>query len=155
MRRLTVPLIRQAPNQCGPASLWMVLSFFGKRVSVSTLARRARTTVMGTRAQDLARVARSYGFSASIKDRASLRDIRACLRTGIPPIVDWFSTDDGHYSVVVDCNRSQITLNDPEIRRRRTLALETFERVWFDFRGNVLRSPRQLELRRLIIVRPR
>ena len=47
-------------------------------------------------------------------------------------IVDWFSENDGHYSVVTRATRSEVTLMDPE-RGYRTLPRSVFERVWFDF----------------------
>ncbi len=69
--------------------------------------------------------------------------------------MDWFSGDDGHYSVVVGIDRKYIHLQDPELGKVRSLDIPTFRRVWFDFPGDMLHSHRDLILRRMIVVEAR
>lgn len=134
----------------------MVLEYYGRRVSQARLARLARTTLReGTSVQNLARAARHLGFDAAWRERSTIAELRSYFQRGIPTIVSWFSSDEGHYSVVVGLTRRTITLADPELGRFRTLPLATFLRVWFTLKRDPPRSGRDFFLRRLIIVRLR
>jgi predicted double-glycine peptidase len=134
----------------------MVLAYYGVRATEQELGRRAQTTVRrGTTGERLVRAARALGFQAYLKDRVSLAELRRLVvKQRVPVIVNWFSEDDGHYSVVVHLDRKNIYLNDPELKRVRKLDLLTFRRVWFDFDGDFFRSPKDLILRRIIVVKP-
>ena len=74
------------------------------------------------------------------------------MQKKIPVIVDWFSTDEGHYSSVVDINQENIYLQDSELRGIRTMKIKTFRRVWFDFSGDVLHSKDEIIIRRMIVI---
>ena len=150
---------------CGPASLKIVLGFYGKDIAESELAERTHTTKeRGTTAEELARVARELGFCAEIKNDASFADIEHWLNKGVPPIVDWFTrgrddyqadsaVPDGHYSVVCGLDGTHITLQDPELGGTRTILRELFERVWFDFSGDFIK-PDELIVRQMIAIYP-
>lgn len=156
IKLLRVKAFQETPGWCGPASLKMVLAYYGVRKSERALARLSGATrTQGVEAPALAKVARKLGFSALIKDRATLADIKKYLKAGTPVIVDWFSHDDGHYSVVVGLTRDTIYLQDPEIGRLRTMDIKTFKRVWFDFPGDVLRSKSAVILQRMLVIRPK
>lgn len=158
MSRRTVKLLnvkpcRQTSGLCGPAALKMVLAYYGVRKSERELARLSGAVrTRGAEAPGLARAARRLGFKARIKDRATLGDIKKFVDKGIPVIVDWFSGDDGHYSVVVGIRESTIYLQDPELGKVRKMDAKTFLRVWFDFPGDALRSKNSLILRRMLAV---
>ena len=76
--------------------------------------------------------------------------------------MDWFTrghTDyplsavpDGHYSIVIGLDARFIYLQDPEIGKLRKLTRNDFFRVWFDYSGEFLASPRQMIIRQLIAV---
>ncbi len=153
---LKVPSFLQTTGHCGPASLKMALAYFGVDKSESELAKLSGATrLRGVEGIGLATAAKKLGFDAFIKDNAKISDIKKYLDLKIPVIVDWFSKDDGHYSVVVDMNEKNIYLQDPEIGGIKKLPLETFKRVWFDFPSDLIRSPKDLVIRRMIIVQPR
>ncbi|MBI1798301.1 MAG: hypothetical protein HYR73_01280 [Candidatus Eisenbacteria bacterium] len=85
--RLAVPLIRQAPERCGPASLQMVLRFYGADSAAVVEAERAYDPVLrGALITDLAAAARRGGFDAEV---ATLNDsaLIDLLSGGVPPIV--------------------------------------------------------------------
>lgn len=153
---LNVKPHKQQPGLCGPASLKMVLEFFGVQISESRLAGLSGCTpARGVSAQKLVKAARRFGMKGIVKDSSTLADIRHfILRKRIPVIVDWFSTNDGHYSVVVDITQTHIVLQDPEIGRKRTMDLRTFNRVWFDFPGDAIQK-KQLNIRRMIAIFPK
>jgi predicted double-glycine peptidase len=158
MKKKAIKLLNVRPFQetsgfCGPASLKMVLAYYGVRKSERALARLAGATrSRGVEAPGLAKAARRLGFTARIKDRATLADVKRHIKKGIPVIVDWFSKDDGHYSVVVGITGSTIYLQDPEIGRVRAMDTKTFKRVWFDFPGDILRSKNAVILQRMLVV---
>lgn len=160
MKKKSVKLLSVKPFQetagwCGPASLKMVLAYYGVRKSERALARLSSATrSQGVEAPRLAKAARRLGFNALIKDRATLSDIKKFINKGIPVIVDWFSNDDGHYSVVVGVTPRTICLQDPEIRGVRKMDIKTFKRVWFDFPGDMLRSKNAVILQRMLVIYP-
>ncbi|MFH1162006.1 MAG: cysteine peptidase family C39 domain-containing protein [Candidatus Jorgensenbacteria bacterium] len=148
------PYREEVAGFCGPASLKMVLAYYGVKKSERELARLSRATRdQGVEAPGLARVARGLGFKARVEDGATLGDMeRLVMGKSIPVIVDWFSGDDGHYSVVVGITARTIYLQDPEIGKVRAMDTKIFKRVWFDFPGDVLCSKHSLVLRRMIVI---
>lgn len=151
---LKVKAFKQRTGFCGPASLKMVLDYFGLKKSEKELAKLSGTTkARGVEAENLLKVAKKLGFKGFIKDFSEISDIKKyVLKKKIPVIVDWFSGTDGHYSVVVDINKKNIYLQDPEIERVRTLNLKTFKRVWFDFPGDFLKSKNEIIIRRMLVL---
>ena len=144
---------KQTRGMCGPASLKMVLEYFGMEKSEEELGQLTHCNPnTGTKAEDIVLAARQLGFSAMIKDMANFDDIKKYLAQEIPVIVDWFSQDDGHYSVAVGMDEKNIYLQDPEIGGIRELPLETFKRVWFDFPDKFINSKDDLILRRIIVI---
>ena len=144
---------RQSASFCGPASLKMVLQFYGIDKTEKELAKLSGATKgKGVEADGLVKAAKKLGLKAFYKDYCEIEDIRKYFKKKIPLIVDWFSGNDGHYSVVVGIGKKNIFLQDPELGKIRKMGLEAFKRVWFDFPGNFLKAKRELVIRRLIIV---
>lgn len=148
---------------CGPASLKMVLDFYGVKKSEKELARLCSTDPeLGTNAEGLKKAAESFGLKVEIKDNASFEDIENYLSKKIPVIVDWFTRGradysdsevaDGHYSVVVGLDKENIYLQDSEIGNLRTIRREDFLKVWFDFTGEYLKSWEEMIIRQIIAV---
>lgn len=154
---LNVKPFRQKPGYCGPASLKMVLSYFGTEKSENELVKLSGCKKdKGVEANGLLKAAKKLGFKGFIKDFSNIEDIKKfVIDKKILIIVDWFSGDDGHYSVVVGINKKNIYLQDPELGRLRIMKLVDFERVWFDFSGPFLRSKNDLIIRRMIVIKKR
>lgn len=147
MRLLPIPAIKQSPSHCGPACLQMILAYYGKKVSERTLGKAAGTTLEhGTPPERLVAAAEAYGLAGTWKKRGTIEEIRALVEKGVPVIVNWFATDEGHYSVVVGVSDTHVTLNDPETGRRLRLNYETFRRVWFDFPPPWIVKPSNLRI---------
>lgn len=153
---------RQTPGLCGPASLKMVMDYYGVSVSEAELTRLSGATKeKGISIGGLIKAAKRFGFKTFLKKNSSLTDIRYFIKRKIPVIVDWFQEDDGHYSVVVDVDKDNVILMDPALRkfliyiRRRKFPRETFFRVWFDFPGKFIRKPKDLVLRLMLVVVPK
>lgn len=152
---LPVKPFLQSSGLCGPASLKIVLEYFGIKKSEKELAKLSKATPHhGTTAQNLVLAAKKLGFKSFYKDFSSLKEIKKYLDKKIPVIVDWFSLNDGHYSVVAGMDKKFIYLQDPELGKINKIDLNTFQRVWFDFDGDVLKKKQDLFIRRLIVIHP-
>jgi len=151
---LKVKPFRQKTGFCGPASLKMVLDYFGVKKSERDLAKLTGCTkTKGVEAKNLLKAAEKLGFKGFIKDFSKIKDIKKyILKKKIPVIVDWFSEDEGHYSVVAGIDNKNIYLQDPELGKVRKLKIHDFKRIWFDFPGRFLRSKNDIIIRRLIVI---
>jgi len=148
-------------SMCGPASLKIVLNYYGINKSEAELAKLCMLDgELGTTPEDLTRVAKDLGMNAEIKEECGYDDIENWLKKGVPVIVDWFtsgdmmfrdSVPDGHYSVVAGLDGENIFLQDPEIGRMRKLDRESFMKVWFDFKGKYI-DREGLVMRQLIAI---
>lgn len=149
-------------GMCGPASLKMVLSYYGIEKSETELYDLCGTdSRLGTDDQGLKKAVQSCGMKVEIVNESSFEEIEKWLNRDVPVIVDWFTrgrtdyTDsdvaDGHYSVVVGLDEENIYLEDPEIGGMRTLDREDFLRVWFDFTGEAIKKD-ELIIRQIIVV---
>jgi predicted double-glycine peptidase len=168
MKIIAVPAFQETlrSGTCGPASLKMVLAYYGVEKEEAELVRMCRTDPrVGTDDDGIRRAAEALGFVVKIKNESSIADVEKYLRRGIPLLVNWFSRGrpdyglsevaDGHYSVVVGLDKEHIYLQDPEIGRLRTLGIPDFLRVWFDFKGEQVESWSDMIVRQLIAVYPR
>lgn len=145
---------KQTPGHCGPTSLKIVLGYYKIDKSETSLARLSGCAkTKGTSAAGILAAAKSLGLSGFIKDFANFQDLKKYVtEKKIPVIVDWFSLDEGHYSVVAGIDRKNIYLQDPQIGKIRTIELKTFKRIWFDFPGAFLRTKRDIIIRRIIVI---
>lgn len=151
---LKVKPFRQRSGFCGPASLKMVLDYYGKEKSEMDLARFSGCDKNhGVEATGLLKAAHKLGFKGFVKDFAEIKDLRKYVNgKHIPVIVDWFSEIDGHYSVVIAIDKENIYLQDPELGYLRAMTLKTFNRVWFDFPGFTLNSKEDIIIRRMLVI---
>ena len=115
---LPVPIVRQAPDRCGPAALAMVLRFYGADSAAVAGAESAYDPVLrGALITDLAACARRVGFAARVATLAP-ESLEVLLRSGIPPVVLFQRgvgpVGRGHYGVIVGWNprRGDYALND-------------------------------------------
>jgi ABC-type bacteriocin/lantibiotic exporter with double-glycine peptidase domain len=149
-------------GMCGPASLKMILDFYGIGKSEAELALLCDTNSrLGTNAKGIKKAAESLGFNVYIKDESALEDIQAWLDKKVPVMVDWFTRGrgdyddsvvaDGHLSVVVGLDTEYIYLQDPEVGGLRKIKREDFMKVWFDFSGELIK-PSELIIRQIIAI---
>jgi ABC-type bacteriocin/lantibiotic exporter with double-glycine peptidase domain len=132
-----------------------VLEYFCITKSEEELAKLSKAHPhTGTRAKNIVLAAKKLGFKSFYKDSSSLKEIKKYLNKKIPVIVDWFSHDDGHYSVVAGMDKKFIYLQDPEIGKINKIDLVTFQRVWFDFESTMLNKKQDIFIRRLIVIQP-
>ncbi len=147
---------------CGPASLKMVLEYWGINKSEEEVATTCnRDPELGTDDASLKKAAESYGLKVVVENNASFDSIHCWLDRRVPVIVNWFTrgrsdyndqeVPDGHYSVVVGLDDTYIYLQDPEIGGLRKLEREDFMRVWFDFKPAYINSWDDMIIRQIIV----
>jgi len=148
---------------CGPASLKMVLEYWGINKNEEEVAIACnRDPELGTDDVALKKAAESYGFRVEIENNSSFDSMQGWLDRRVPVIVNWFTrgrsdygeeeVPDGHYSVVVGLDEEYIYLQDPEIGGLRKLKRDDFMRVWFDFKPAYITSWNDMIIRQLIAV---
>jgi len=149
-------------DMCGPASLKIVLDYYGIEKSEKELAVLCKIKKnLGTDDKGIKSAAEKLGFKVKIKNNSSYKDIQSWLNKGVPVIVNWFTkgrsdyseseTADGHYSVVAGLDDNFIYLQDPEIGKMRKIKRYDFMRVWFDFRGDYIKT-NELIIRQIIAI---
>lgn len=146
-------------DSCGPASLKIVLAFYGVEKSekeLMILCKVKSHSGLGTSAENIKKAAEKLGFKAKIKENSSFKDIEFWLKKNVPVIVDWFTRGaneqgiaDGHYSVATGLDDKFIYLQDPEIGKVRKIKKDDFMKVWFDFKGRYIK-PNELVIRETI-----
>ncbi|MFZ5955117.1 MAG: cysteine peptidase family C39 domain-containing protein [Nanoarchaeota archaeon] len=142
----------QRDGHCGPASLKIVLEEFGISATEKKIASLSRyTNIGGTTAQNLVKAAKVFGIKGIIKDNADLKDIKKYIDKNCEIIIEWFSEDDGHFSVITKIDKENVYLLDPELGHLRAMRNDIFKRVWFSFENKFMKSKDDLILRRMII----
>lgn len=133
----------------------MILRYYGMRTTERHLAQLSGCTFEeGTTAEGLRTAADTFGCKTNIYTDGSIEDMRQWIEQEIPVIVHWFSTDTGHYSVVVNITDTHITLLDPDTGKHRRYTHDTWHHIWFGFKQTWIRSGNDLIVRRYIVVLP-
>jgi len=149
-------------DMCGPASLKIVLEYYGINKSEEELIKLCGLKRgLGVDDKGIKTAAEKFGLKVVIKNNSSFKDIEKWLTRGTPVIVNWFtrgrtdygdsSVADGHYSVVMGLDDGFIYLQDPELGAMRKIERNNFMRVWFDFKGEYLK-PKDLIIRQIIAI---
>jgi predicted double-glycine peptidase len=149
-------------SMCGPASLKIVLDYYGAEKTEKELAKLTGAKKdLGTDERGIKRAAESLGFRVQIKNNSNFKDIEKWLDKKVPVIVNWFTRGrqdysesdvaDGHYSVVTGLDEKYIYLQDPEIGKIRKIGKDEFLTVWFDFRGKYIKA-NELIIRQIIVI---
>ena len=131
-------------SRCGPASVKMVLGYYGIDASEDDLCKHcSHTFELGCTNENMVKAFSRYGVAADIKNFSLLSDVAYYVSNNVPVIVDWFSPGTGvinnimptgHASVVVGLDDKMITLIDPENGQQRSINRDEFMRVWFDWK---------------------
>lgn len=156
-RLLDVPHYLQSDDStCGPASLRMVMAFYGLEISEEDLAGACgHTYELGCRSEDMACAARTLGFEVLLKNNSTIEELSRLVNAGVPVIVDWFCGDppEGHSSVVIGVSDKNIYILDPYLEEMRVVAKEDFRRCWFDFYETPI-TPDNLYVGQIMVLRP-
>ncbi|HEY7127734.1 MAG TPA: peptidase domain-containing ABC transporter, partial [Ktedonobacterales bacterium] len=119
VRRRRVPvLLQMSAVECGAACLTMVLSYYGRKTTVSEVRNRCQVGRDGLSALDIVKAARSYGLRVRA---VSLQEDDLRLIT-LPAIVHW---EFNHFLIVERVSFQWVEVVDPALGRRR-MSIEEF-----------------------------
>lgn len=156
MKLLKVPAFKQGPSACGPASLRMVLAYYGIKKSEKELIQTTHCNIKtGTKSKNIVAAAKKYGLDGFVKDYSSLSDLRKWYAKKVPVIIDWFDRDDGHYSPMIKIDANYIWLLDPVTAKPVKIKLKIFNFIWFDFIHTPIRTKNDFVVRRMIVIHPK
>jgi ABC-type bacteriocin/lantibiotic exporter with double-glycine peptidase domain len=129
---IEVPYVEEEPNYCGPASLSMVMGFYGKSVDQSTIG----SDIVGEKGvtiDNLVDKAQSYGFDA-FTGSCQFNGLLGFLAEGKPVIARVLSNEgtNGHFIVVTGYDNSLgvLYVNDPAQPNRLTVTFDEFSEMW-------------------------
>ncbi|HEY4505018.1 MAG TPA: cysteine peptidase family C39 domain-containing protein [Candidatus Paceibacterota bacterium] len=132
----------QSTDLCGPASLKILLSHFGKDFSEEQLAQLAHATIgsepgTGTEHIGMVKAIKKIGGYVFEKEYGTIDELQYFVeKEELPVIIGWFDKNDDHYSVVVSVTDKNIVIVDPAANEpERWLDRMTFPKIWFDFVG--------------------
>jgi ABC-type bacteriocin/lantibiotic exporter with double-glycine peptidase domain len=150
---LPVPHFRQSPGLCGASALRAALAYWGQEHTEQELAELSGSDPdIGVEAPGLVEAAKKIGFNGFYHDDADLDDLARYLDLGLPVIVNWWSEDEGHFSVVVGMDDKYVYMVDPEKNVHYSrVSIDDFSRNWFDFKEP---EQRDLTRRRLVVIAP-
>lgn len=130
--QLTVPYVKQDPNYCGPASLSMVMGFYGSTVDQHDIG----ADIMGpsgTSTGDLMNKAEIYGYQGSVVS-CGFGGLLGLISKGKPAIVRILNDagTNGHFIVVTgyDKTSEQVFINDPDQPNKKSLSFADFQARW-------------------------
>ncbi|HEU5198288.1 MAG TPA: peptidase domain-containing ABC transporter, partial [Ktedonobacterales bacterium] len=122
-RRVSV-LMQMTAVECGAACLAMILSYYGRKTSVSEVRDRCHVGRDGLSALDIVKAARNYG----LRVRAVSLQENDLRRVSLPAIIHW---EFAHFMIVERCSPAWVDVVDPAIGRRRLKS----EEFWNGFTG--------------------
>jgi ABC-type bacteriocin/lantibiotic exporter with double-glycine peptidase domain len=153
---LDVKPIKQSENFCGPASLKMVLSYYGVDRSEGYLARLAKASkVYGTKSENIVATAEKFGFGSYFKDNSSLDELEELVeKDKIPVIFNWFCEYGyGHYSVATGVKKKNLYYVEPLFGSIEKMPKEDFLYRWFDYKNVQPEESEDFIIRRIIVVK--
>lgn len=130
-----VPIVYQGYNDCGPASIAMVLGYYGISVPVTQISRLTKATAASyMRVAAIGRYVGQYGLETAVVTGGRTQQLQRLVALGVPTIVLQYYVEVGrvpHFRVVrgFDQIGQWMYLADPLIGYAR-IQYRDFELLW-------------------------
>jgi len=158
--------IQSDDSRCGVASVKSILYYYGIDATEDEIAKRCNHSYeLGCTNEDMMIALESYGVKAILVENGTIGQLAYWNRYRVPVIVDFFTPSinpsegdmpNGHSGIIVDVDKTNVYLLDPENGKVRTILHEEFERVWFDWDTTpTLEADTKMNLRVMIIPIPK
>ncbi len=142
---LKIRIFEQSKGMCGPSSLRMVFDYWGLKLTEKELAKKSGAKAeKGVNPDNMIKAVKSLGWHGFFKEGGKLKELEYFVSQKMPVVVDWFSEDEGHYSVVIGIDKKFVYLADPEFGRINKIPAGRFLNVWFDFEGPDIKHAKKL-----------
>lgn len=133
--RLNIPFIKQKLiYTCGPTAMQMILKYFGKSVTDTTLCAMSGTNERhGTNRQNIVSAFKVLGFNVHAHHSSSVDELKFYLDKKVPVLVNYrhFVDNVGHYSVVVGFEKGNIVMHDPYGEPFLVASVKQFDESWY------------------------
>jgi hypothetical protein len=132
--KLNVPYVRQDPYYCGPASLEMILEYYGLfGIDQSAIGKDIMQDGVGTTTDQLISKAKGYGFYAA-RATCQFEGMLSIIADGRPLMVRIINSagTNGHIIVVTgyDVSEQLVYINDPAQRGNTSMTFDEFKTKW-------------------------
>ena len=146
---------QETDYSCGPASLKMVLGYFGvEKTEAELIELTGAKAGLGCEPPTIVEAAEKLGFGADYVEYSSLEEIKERMEKDEMVIVDWFSPEVcGHYSVVVELTDENITLANPTHGDHTMMTHEDFLNHWFELDQYPPKDPGKFFLREIVSIK--
>ena len=126
--------LKQKKMMCGPASLEIVLRYYGEDKNQIELKKMLGSNILtGTTNKKMIEISRNLGFKSQFKFNSSIGEIEKLILKKIPPIIGWFTPEGtSHYSVVQGIDKNYIFIVDPELNKVRKIRIDEFSKRWLN-----------------------
>lgn len=129
---LKIKLFQQTKGFCGPASLRMVLDFYGIKKTEKEVANIIGATKDGCSTDKVVSAIKKLGFKVEYKVGSNISELEKVTNKGIPVIIYWTRHGGGHFSVIYGVKNNRVYIADPRMKRKISLDLKTFLPIWDD-----------------------
>lgn len=139
----------QTLNNCGPASVSMVLAYYGQSVSQAQAQAALRAPKeWGMLPGAVPPYVQGFDLEARILDHGTVDDLKALLKRGVPVIVAQWLTEAQpipHYRVVIgyDDTKEEFYINDGVLGFGKAISYQDFDSLWDVYRNLYLPIYRQ------------
>lgn len=150
----------QTWNNCGPATMAMVLSYYQTNVSQAEAAQflKPNSEDKNVSPEELAAYAHTFGFDAVVRRNGSLELLQRLLSNGFPVIVEsWLEPEDrgglGHYRLLVGYEGNQFMAYDALYGPNVVVDMAEFDGLWRVFQRKyvvVSRPGQRQQLQQLV-----
>ena len=123
------------PNNwtCGPAVVRLILRCFGRKRTIKEVIRELGVGREGTANKDLKKILRKYDIKFKEKEFASLKDVKAKIKTHWIVIAYWIPKyKEAHYSIVKRIGAKRVYFHDTWFGLNHSYSIDNFLKNWWD-----------------------